>query len=284
VKEIYEHISQNNANSYIYRYFCLPQFNGSYHYHSELELTYIESSSGKRFVGSNVSDYQEGDLVLIGSNIPHCWKSAKPAQSDKGYAKAKVIQFSNDFFDTQISRIPELIFLKNLHQKAGSGLLIKGNTRAEIVKKMNFENAENSFQNFLTLLEILYLISQSKESEYINNQISGIDFTHKETERFNSVFSYIVENYTTDINLNILADLAHLTPTSFCRYFKQVAKKTPFDVIVELRIKHACNLLKSTEMSIADICFESGFGNLSHFNKEFKKSTNLTPLKYRRMF
>ncbi len=284
MKEVFEHIPQNNNNSFVYRYFCLPQFNGNYHYHSELELTYIESSNGKRFVGSNISEYTKGDLVLIGSNVPHCWKSNVPAEPDMNYAKAKVLQFSCDIFDTNNSKIPELNFLKKIFQKSNSGLLIKGNSRTEIVKKMNFENTKNPFQNFITLLEILYLIAQSNETELIDNQFSVLGFTHKETDRFKNVFSYIVENYTTDITLIKLAELAHLTPTSFCRYFKQVTHKKPFDIIMELRIEHACNLLKKSEKSISDVCFESGFGNLSHFNKVFKKSTNLTPFQYRQMF
>jgi len=284
MREIYEHISQNSDNSFVYRYFSLQQFNGSYHYHSELELTYIESSTGKRFVGSNVSQYTEGDLVLIGSNTPHCWKSSHPLHMDVNYAKAKVIQFSSDFMCTQNTKIPELNFLKNLLQKACSGISIKGNTRKEIVKKINFENKKNSFPNLVKLLEILYLISQSNDLEYIDNQFSCVDIGHKEPERFKSVFSYIVENYSSDITLDVLAELAHLTPTSFCRYFKQVTNKKPFDLITEFRVKHACNLLISSEIPIAVICFESGFGNLSHFNKEFKKSTNLSPLQYRKMF
>ncbi len=284
MKEVLEHIPQNNDNSFVYRYFCMPKFDGSYHFHSELELTYIESSSGKRFVGSNISEYTEGELVLIGSNIPHCWKSNVPEEPDDKYAKAKVLQFRSDIFETNNFQISELKFLKNLFQKSSSGILIKGKIRGEIVKKLYFKNSDNSFQNFIQFLEILYLVAQSTETELIDSQFSSLDFTHKETERFNRVFSYIVENFTNDILLNDLSELAHFTTTSFCRYFKQITKKTPIEIVMEFRIKHACNLLKTSEKSISEVCFDSGFGNLSHFNKEFKKSTRLTPFQYRQMF
>lgn len=284
MKEVFEHIPQNSDNSFVYRYFRLPRFNGAYHYHPEAELTYIECSRGKRFVGSNISEYQEGDLVLIGPDIPHCWKSAAPLQQSDHDARAKVIQFHPDFFGGKTSGIPELGFLKALAAKARSGLLIHGNTRKEVIKKLNFENNENSFQSFMVIVEILYLIAESTETELIDHQFSELDFSRREAERFNRVFSFIAENYTADIKLNDLAELAHLTSTSFCRYFRQITHKTPSSVIMELRIRHACNLLKTSEYPITDICFESGFGNLSHFNKAFKQSTGLKPSRYRQTF
>lgn len=284
MKEVFEHIPQTRSNSFVYRYFRLPRFNGAYHYHPEVELTYIESSRGKRLIGSNISDYTEGDLVLIGPNIPHCWKSSATLLQGDHDARAKVIQFHPEFFGTRTRGIPELSFLKTLSEKASSGLLIKGKTREEIIKKLNFEFGENSFQDFITIVEILFLIAESTDTELIDHQFSELDFSRREAERFNRVFSYIAENYTADIKLNDLAELAHLTSTSFCRYFRQVTHKTPSTVIMELRIRHACNLLKTSEYTITDICFESGFGNLSHFNKAFKQSTGVTPSRYRQMF
>jgi len=284
MKAIFEYIAQNQSNSFIYRTFNLPQFAGLYHFHHEIELTYIESSRGKRFVGRNVSDYSEGDLVLIGSNVPHCWKSSVFSQLGENDAKAKVIQFKYDFFCKHLQEIHEMNFLKNLMQNANSGIQIKGKTRDEIVKKIDFESTNNSFQKFMLLLEILYLIAHSKEIELLDNQFSSLNFTQRETERFNAVFSFIIENFTDNITINKLAEISNLTATSFCRYFKKVTNKTPFEVILELRIKHACNLLKTSEKSVSEICFEAGFGNISHFNKVFKNTLQQTPLRYREMF
>jgi YesN/AraC family two-component response regulator len=105
-----------------------------------------------------------------------------------------------------------------------------------------------------------------------------------DTERFQKVYAYIIANYTQDIDLQVIASIAHFTPTAFCRYFKKMTRKTLVDVITEFRIKHACQLLRSTEKSVYDICFESGFGNISYFNKSFKKAIGQSPLNYRKLF
>jgi len=283
MKEVFEHISHDHYSSFIYRCLDLPRFSGCYHYHPELELTHIESSTGKRFVGSNISEYSAGDLVLIGSNVPHCWKSSEPPAPDDHYAKAKVIQFGSNFSGAQSTMIPELMFLKSLFRKANAGLFIYGKTRTDILEKLHFDDAEHALKKYVRLLEILYLIANSTETELIDDHFSCLDFTGKESDRFNTVYSYILENFTKDIHLGILAELANLTPTSFCRYFKQVTHKTPVAVIMELRIKNACHLLKNSEKSIADVCFESGFGNHSHFNKVFRKSTGQTPIQFRQL-
>ena len=101
--------------------------------------------------------------------------------------------------------------------------------------------------------------------------------------RINRVYAYVIANYTQEVHLDEVAHLANMTETAFCRYFKKVTKKTFVEMVTEFRIKHACELLRSSQLSMAEICFESGFGNLSHFNKQFKQYMNETPLQYRKL-
>ena len=291
MKATYEKITDNAASSFLYRAFSLPQFDAPYHFHPELELTLIVKSSGKRFVGRQVANFEAGDLVLLGANVPHCWLNTAdtiqgiPHQEELlDRAQSIVIQFKESFVGETFWHIPEANSIRQLFQKAQAGILIKGKTRDIVAEKMQFQHINNPFQRLLQLLDILQIIAQSNEIELIDPQFSTQALSSVDTERFQKVYAYLIENYTQDISLDTIAAIAHLTPTAFCRYFKKMTRKTLVDVITEFRIKHACQLLTSSEITVTDICFKSGFGNISYFNKEFKNATGYSPLNYRKMF
>ncbi len=284
MKATYEQLSDNVESSFLIRQFSLPRFEAPFHFHPELELTFIESSKGKRFVGRQVSDFAAGDLVLLGENVPHCWLNNSSNTEGVDLAKSTVIQFKTNFLGTSFLETPEMTAIQFLFQKAQSGILIKGKTRDVVADKMSFATATNPFQKLLQLLDILQTISTSTETELIDPQFSTTTLSPIDTERFQKVYAFIISNYTQDIDLETIAAVAHLTPTAFCRYFKKMTRKTLVDVVTEFRIKHACQLLTSTDKSVYDICFESGFGNISFFNKQFKNALGHSPLAYRKMF
>ncbi len=284
MKATYEQISENIESSFLYRRFNLPQFDAPYHFHPELELTFIESSKGKRFVGRQVNDFAAGDLVLLGENVPHSWLNNSSNTEGGDLAKSIVIQFKADFIGAAFFDIPEMAAIHYLFQKAQSGILIKGKTRDVVADKMSFATATTPFQKLLQLLDILQTIAISNETELIDPHFSTSTLSPIDTERFQKVYAFIIANYTQDIDLETIAAVAHLTPTAFCRYFKKMTRKTLVDVMTEFRIKHARQLLTLTDKSVYDICFESGFGNISYFNKQFKKALGDSPLAYRKMF
>jgi AraC-like DNA-binding protein len=284
MKATYEQLSDHIENSFLIRYFRLPRFEAPFHFHPELELTFIESSKGKRFVGRQVSDFDAGDLVLLGANVPHCWLNNTPNTEGDDLAKSTVIQFRQDFLGTPFLETPEMAAIQFLFQKAQSGILIKGKTRDMVADKMAFATTKNPFQKLLQLLDILQTIAISNETELIDPQFSTTTLSPIDTERFQKIYAYIISNYAQGIDLETIAAVAHLTPTAFCRYFKKMTRKTLVEVVTEFRIKHACQLLTSTDKSVSDICFESGFGNISFFNKQFKNALGHSPLAYRKMF
>ncbi len=285
MKATYEQLSENIESSFLIRQFSLPRFEAPFHFHPELELTYIESSKGKRFVGSQVSDFEAGDLVLLGKNVPHCWLNTEGvAELQMDRSKATVIQFKTDFLGKSFLETPEMTAIHFLFQKAQSGIFIKGATRDRILEKIEFMTTQNSFQKLLVLLDILQIIATSNETELIDPLFSATPLSPIDTERFQKVYAFIIANYTQDIDLETIAAVAHLTSTAFCRYFKKMTRKTLVDVVTEFRIKHACQLLTSSDKSVSNICFESGFGNISYFNKQFKTALGHSPLAYRKMF
>lgn len=284
MKATYEQLSENMDSSFLYRQFSLPKFNAPYHFHPELELTFIIQSKGTRFVGRQISHFEAGDLVLLGKNVPHTWLNTEGSDSMAGAAQSIVIQFKEDFMGSGLKSMPEMKAIYELFQKAQAGIFITGKTKNNVRDKMYAINTVPPFNQIMTLLDILQSIAVSTEIELIDSQFSSYKLSSIDTERFQKVYAFIIENYTQEIALDKMASIAHMTPTAFCRYFKKMTRKTLVEVVTEFRIKHACQLLTTADKSVADICFESGFGNISYFNKEFKKAIGHSPLNYRKCF
>jgi AraC-like DNA-binding protein/mannose-6-phosphate isomerase-like protein (cupin superfamily) len=259
----------------------MTHFDGPYHFHPELELTWIQKGSGRRYLGDNVSDYGPDDLVLVGANVPHCWLSGKETIPAK--AQAIVIQFQPNFAGETFLELPEVTKIQNLIKKANAGMIFKGNTKEKIKSKMVQCTSADGFSRLLRFFEILDLAANSKEVETIAPYSTAMTASPAETERFQKVFSFLISNYQQEISLKAVAKIANLTPTAFCRYMKNVTRKTLVEIVTEFRINHACQLLRNSKKSVNEICFECGFGNISYFNKTFKAFTKFSPLQYRRL-
>lgn len=285
MKATYEQLNETAETSFLYRQFSIPQFNAPFHFHPEIELTLILKSSGRRFVGRQVSDFEAGDLVLLGENVPHCWLNTEGGnQLLPDAAQSIVIQFLPKVISSDFSS-PELKPIFKLLQNSASGILIKGKTRDAIAEKMITHLEARPFKKLVALLDMLCtLVDAHDDLELIDTTLSVITPSMSHTEKIQKIYAYIIENYQNDIDLGTISAIAHLTPTAFCRYFKKITRKTLIDVVTEFRIKHACQLLNTTDKSVSDICFESGFGNISYFNKEFKKAIGHSPLNYRKLF
>lgn len=264
------------------------RFDAPYHYHPAFELTLIISGEGKRFVGNNITDFRAGDLVLLGANLPHCWQNHRQdwlaMEEDSQQAQALVIHFKGDFLGTDFFNKPECRLIKQLLEKARGGFSIQGPTQDRVIREMLALKDLNPFARLISLLNILQMISnsgadtQSIDTNEVNYQLSNTDL-----DRINRIYAYVITNYTQEVHLDEVAHLANMTETAFCRYFKKVTKKTFVSLVTEFRIKHACELLRTSNKPMIEICFESGFGNLSHFNKQFKQYMKETPLQYRKL-
>jgi AraC-like DNA-binding protein len=306
MKAAYESLNPTSESSFLYRRFSLPKFDAPYHFHPEIELTLIVKGKGKRLVGSQIDTYEDGDLVLLGENVPHCWLNentvddenlkensvdernseiiGKGVLAESDAAQSIVIQFKKDFLGDVFFEKMEFKKIKNLLAKAQSGLVITGETRDVLVEKMKEMESESPYSRLMILIDILQKIAYSNDTQIIDNQPLTIKLNQHDAEKINSIYAYIMEHYTSEISLENVAKQAFMTPPAFCRYFKKITRKTLVEVVVEYRIKHACQLLSSSDKSISAICFESGFGNISYFNKQFKEMMRETPLGYRRMF
>jgi len=282
MKALFEQISSSLESSLTFLDLSQPAFAMPYHFHPQVELTWIRKSSGKRYIGQNVSNYFEGDLVLVGADTMHCWLSE--GDGLPGSAQGVVLQFDPYFLGKTFWELPEMTAIRSLLQRAGAGVQIIGQTRLDIIEILESFSTATPFQRLIRCIVILNLIAVSEETVLIDNQTAKIGLNFSESQRFQKVFQYLIKNYNQEIVLEKVAEIAHLSPTAFCRFFKAITHKTLTEVVVDFRINQACSLLSNTDKPVSEVCFECGFGNTSYFNKKFKAVTGSTPLEYRKLF
>ena len=260
-------INNNNLNNTFQKW----------HYHPEIELVYINNGKGKRQVGLHLSNYDEGDLVMIGTNVPH---TGFTEYFDKE-RKEVVVQFKPDFLGNSLEKVLEFKNIKRLFEISKRGLVFSGNTKKTIGISMLGLQYETPLQKVLTLIKILNDLSISKDVTILNSENFNSE-SIQENERIKKVFNYIKLNYKEEVSLSEVSELVFMTPPSFCRYFKSKTNKTFTTFLNEYRINNALKLLAQSELDIKNICFQCGYNNFSHFNRLFKKQISMTPSEFRK--
>jgi len=248
-----------------------------WHYHPEIELVFVNGGSGKRQIGSHISYYTDGDLILIGSQLPHCGFT----DEQTGNKNETVIQMKPDFLGNGFFEMPETKNIRYLFERAGGGIAFGGETKNKIGQKIEKMNGQSQFERLLTMLEILNELEQSQEFSVLNAKGFSVETRVEDNARINLVFNYVKDHFQEPIALETISALTNMTVPSFCRYFKKVTNKTFTKFVNEYRLVHASKLLAEKPISIADVCFESGFNNFSHFNKSFREFTGKTASEYR---
>jgi AraC-like DNA-binding protein len=279
-KPEFEKIEPLFGSSFSYRTYDKDHQNRKHtfwHYHPEIELVYVNRGSGKRQIGSHISYYRNGDLMLIGSNLPHCGFT----DGLTGNENETVIQIKPDFLGNQFFEIPEMKNIKALFERAAMGIVYNGDSKKNIGQKMESLKNETPYQRLLGLLEILHLLESSKEYSVLNAQGFILETELQDNHRVNQIFNFVKEEFQRSISLEEVSKKVSMTVPAFCRYFKKITGKTFTQFVNEYRLAHAAKLLHEKQISITEICFESGFNNFSHFNKQFKKFTGKSPSVYR---
>lgn len=278
-KPAFEAIAPNFGHSYTYQKFDASTNNKDnlWHYHPEIELVYVNGGTGKRQIGSHVSCYTEGDLILIGSNLPHCGFTDKFT----GNKSEIVVQMKTDFLGNSFFDIPEMKKIQTLFEIAKDGIAFSGQTKTLVGNEMENLESQSEFGQLLSLLNILNELGSSSEMTVLNAEGFSFKTDIEDNDRINIVFNHVRNNFKEDIPLSEISNLAGMTVPSFCRYFKKITNKTFIQFVNEYRLVHASKLLAERPVSITEICFESGFNNFSHFNKSFKAFTGQNPSEYR---
>lgn len=251
-----------------------------WHYHPEIELIFVCGGSGKRQIGSNISYFSDGDLVLMGTNLPHCGMTNENTNNDY----EMVIQFKPDFLGEEIWTLPEMQKIAVLLEKAKAGIVFSENIKKEIGQKIVEMHESSSLDKLMKFLKILEEMASTNEYRILNAGKYYLQTQVEDNERINHIFNFVKDHFKEQISLEQISDLANMKVPSFCRYFKKITNKTFTQFVNEYRITHSLKLLAEQPLSITDVCFESGFNNFSYFNKTFKEYTGKSPSQYRKEF
>lgn len=282
MKASYEVIQHPDKLSFLAREFDVKGFDAPYHFHEEYELTYITNGYGKRYTGNHMEAFSTGDLVLLGPNIPHCWKL------DNGYdveAGSIVIQFTGDFLGADFFNRHELRYINKLLQISKSGISFNNGDHQELADSLVLlKDEKDDFVRLTCLLDILHRLAAVTNYKLLDPDSTIATITISEQQRINPVFAYLVDNFRQQVSLNEAAGIANMTPNAFCKFFKKITRKTFFETIIEYRVNYATHQLVQTDKPVSEIALESGFGDVSHFYKTFKSKMHLSPLNYRKKF
>lgn len=249
-----------------------------WHFHPEIEIAYIQDGSGKRHIGSHLSYYKKGDLILIGPNLPHLGFTNRFARGQKEV----VVQMREDFLGKDFFDLPEMRDIKVLFERSRNGIRFHGNTKRKVGERLNDLVYMNNFEKITSFLTILQTLAITDEYTNLNAGNLAIETQVSDNDRIKVIYRYVNENFKETITLEEVATLINMTVPAFCRYFKKITKKTFINFLNEFRVVHACKLIAEEHHTITEVCYECGFNNFSHFAKNFKKITGKTPSNYRK--
>jgi AraC-like DNA-binding protein len=279
-------VSNQSLRSFSIRKDIVSYFYNQYHYHPEIELLFIEKGTGTQFVGDSIQRFQDGDLLLIGSDCPHYLRSDNMYfQGDENLqAAALVIHFNPEILGEAFLNLVENRFIQQLLEKSKKGLRISGKTKDAIVKQMRAMLTNSDTNQILELFKLLDFLSQSAELEPLASRIIENNPNDKETARLNQIYNYSAKHFKRKISIEEIAEVANLSSNSFCRYFKNRTRKHFSHFLNEIRVEYACKLIKENQFQVTQVCYEAGFNNFPNFNNAFKKITGKTPLQYSKEF
>lgn len=259
-----------------------PFFLKVWHYHPELELVLSLKSTGTRFVGDSIKKFDEGDVVLIGNNLPHMWLNDESyfQEDSKRIAEDIVIHFNKEFLGLEFLDAHEMKPISELLYKSRYGVkfispdkkILKG------IKKLNKLGV--GFERTLKFIQILNKLAQHSEYELLSSEGFVNSFKQNKNENLDKTYEYIFENFAQPISLNDVANIANMNPSAFSRFFKRVNRKTFSRYLNEVRIGYACKQLIENKSKITTICYESGFNNISNFNRQFRAIKQMSPSEY----
>lgn len=273
----YENIIPDDGSSFKLIHWHSENDRFFWHQHPEYELIYVREGNGRLHVGDYLGSYTQGDLLFIGPNLPH---------TGLGYGvigkhEEIIVQLKNDFLGHEFEKMPEMKQIKRLFELAKRGLVFKGKNTKKVAMRLEGMLNQSGIERLISLLSILKDLSLTKDIITLNSENVRFEFRHKDEGRIGKIYKFVEEHYQQPIELAVIADLANMTIPSFCRYFKKMTRMTFTDFVNEFRVKQACKSLVE-DRPISDICFESGFNNVSHFNKTFKTIIGESPRNYRK--
>jgi len=278
-------INVNEDESFYIGIFQDNMEKSTWHYHNNYEISFITEGSGKRIVADSIEEFQPGDLVFIGRNLPHVWISDKEIHTPTTRSLEMVfLQFTSEVFSSQLLSLPELKYVAKAIELSERGIQIVGQTLNEVSEIMLQLPYLKSFDRMLHFFRLMDIIGRSET----NIPLASKEFLKLRfktgNKRIAAIHEYLMNNYREEVDLKRLAELVNMAEGSLCRFFKMNMGMTVFEYLNQLKVELACKLLMDNDLSILEVCLDSGYNNLSHFNKQFRKINGIPPSEYRNRF
>lgn len=281
MKSIFQHQAATDNMSFVVKEYYQPHFTSPFHFHDSYELILIAKSYGKLYAGNKVLNFNDGEVYLFGPGFAHCFYNEQSFIKSGEIAHAIVIFFKEDFLGKEFFSKGELAKVWEMLSKSERGIQLQAN---DLIRSFFYQiTGSKGLQTLILLLQLLNHLSGLRKEEitFINKTIPKLFSKDSNANKLEAVFKYVIENFKEEVSSKDAASLACLSEAAFCRYFKRRTEKTFSQFVNHVRITHSTRLLLEQDMSIANVCFECGFGNISYFNRQFKKIMGQTPFEYR---
>lgn len=245
--------------------------------HEEYEISVIVGCSGKRFVGNTIENFSDSDLFLIG---PHVLHAVQPDSYERG--NVITLRFIKEVFGTAFFDLPENKQIANLLHEAQRGVAFASTDIPSFHRKIQELTELSGFDRMIAFFQLLQLLAINQQRRVLSSRGFAPVTNRKDYEIVNKTYEYIINRFADHhITLDEISAYANMSPTTFCRYFKKHFCKTFTNFLNEVRVGHACKLLQQTDKAVAEIAFASGYNQLTHFNRQFKRIMGYSPKEYR---
>jgi AraC-like DNA-binding protein len=284
MRAVPRHVAAEPGYSFSCQFCDFDRFPFFWHFHPECELVFVIEGRGRRFVGDSIENFDEGDTVFLGRNIPHAWHSEPEGPEDRYRRRSVVIQFREDFLGADFFERPEMVEMRELLRRAERGIRFTGKTQQQAGRLMTEMKDVQGFARLNKLLSLLTLLAQSREAVSLSTHLFLPPARTQGQQRMADVSHYINARYVKRLSLSRVAAVAHMSTSAFSRFFRRASGKCFTDYVNELRVGSACRMLIETDRTVVEIAFEVGFNNLSHFNRQFLRIKKMQPREYRSIF
>jgi len=285
MKLYFEKITHSKGQSFTCSEFVGEAFSCPHHFHPEIEITYIASSVGRRFVGDHIGRFSPGDLVMIGGGLPHMYfNDETESPRDPEGARSLVMQFDMELWGERFWEMSEMSEVKALWDRSARGLHFTGMVVEEAVELMEMLKESKGASRLELLLKLLNSLAKSGESNLLSSVHYSKPISIEGDQRINKAYAFINERFCDSISQNDVARAVGMSGSAFSRFFRRASGKTFTEFLTEIRIGHACQGLQFSDTRILEVCYACGFSNLSNFNRRFREQLEMAPRQYRAAF
>jgi len=282
MEPLYFKIPRSDKESLRIEYWDLNFFFEPVHFHEDCQLTYILEGDGQVFLGETITDFSKGDALLIGKNVPHVLRNNENYyRNPQLHARAISIFFSQDTLTAIFNVLPEASSLQKLLDYSAYGIKLDGKVASKVHKGMEKMLNLSNFDCFLKFIGILNQISKADDLFLISKNSIPLHSVSEANRKINIIYEHVMANFHEKITLNEISSKVNMSPTAFCRFFKQRTLKTFSNFLIEVRIANACKMLIEGDYNTTQCCFSNGYNNVSNFHRHFRKVTGMTPGEYK---